>query len=112
MREQTQVQHTPGPIKFRKQFGWIEDSSGAIVCQFWGKSEENFDKYESNARRVVQCWNTHDELVEALRSTQETLTLVRSFMPRDGAKLEDIWNRAVRDEERARAALQKAGSTP
>lgn len=30
-------------------------------------NEENLDETEANAKRIVKCWNMHDEMLEALK---------------------------------------------
>lgn len=63
-----------------------------------------FDQLTAFADRIRAQQREGDAAL--LREAAEALLLVRTFMPRDGAKLHDIWMRCDRSYESLRQRLQ------
>lgn len=60
----TKATHTPGPLTVEKLY-LIADGKGIVADLDASQFDDNESK--ANAARLALCWNTHDELVAALR---------------------------------------------
>lgn len=61
--------HTSGQLKarmFRDGSVALEHEDGSLICEVRAKSD---------AHRLVQCWNAHDDLVEALEDADAVLLI-------------------------------------
>jgi hypothetical protein len=90
MREQAQVQHTPGPWHATEdKYGvWrVGPSPNHKVASLLYPPGDPADltrwRMKANAERIVHCCNTHDELVEALRDAEIALASVRAELRMD-----------------------------
>jgi hypothetical protein len=80
------AKHSQGPLSIGRTFNthdhpnryWRTYIDGAnnlgMVAETFGATLE---EAEANASRFVQCWNSHDELVEALRAAKAELDYQR-----------------------------------
>jgi phosphoribosylamine-glycine ligase len=67
---------TKGPWHVEDSMVFAENTLRVADC-YCADQEQTEDEIEANAARIVQCVNSHDTLVEALKGAQEELRLIR-----------------------------------
>lgn len=65
----TDTKHTPTP--WHNKYYYIYDENGNDIAD--SISSKSFGLSEANAAHIVKCVNMHDELVEALKVSNEKL---------------------------------------
>lgn len=77
-----------------------------MICNTADKRHRDYHvpKINANAKRLVLCWNTHDELVEALKAFRQAIKL-------GDVETQDLGTEMLMGEaiEKARKALVKVG---
>lgn len=89
------TKHTPEP--------WIGDDSRIIsqdknlICQFWGRDEENFDNARENEARIVACVNScagfSNEELETLghfKAMHETIVAENKQLRKERIKMHSL----------------------
>lgn len=92
------TKHTPGRLSTRHGLSasdprWILENDESFVAVTTGGNNE------ANAKRLALCWNSHDDLLEALQN------LVEADLHADG---EGLWNIADSDTEDGESAVKAA----
>lgn len=58
---------TPGPWWADYEHGFLRDFRGNIICQFWGKDEEDFDNINNNFRLAAESPAMIEQLIKRVR---------------------------------------------
>jgi hypothetical protein len=108
MSESDVTRFTPGPWEAKGVWLFSEEGTFIAHLSYGGVDEPGIYAARANARRIVQCVNSHDELVEALRNL---VVMLPSDCPeRDGSERIPAGFIFIRwqDLREARSALSKA----
>lgn len=57
------TKHTKDPWTYDVRSGFVRGRDHDVICQFWSKSEEDFDNGDANAKLIAAA----PDLLEALR---------------------------------------------
>lgn len=105
---------TPGALDY---FVGNANGRGLIRIEACSESPEAGDhiasltrtaKNEANAKHIVLCWNTHEELVEALEGAAKALAMLTEPDAIKSTSVQHAWAQCIAAERSARAALKAA----
>ena len=84
-----EIKHTPGELKSNEC--WTDESvllfpdtasePGGMIAEVYG---EDMAHAKANAARLVLCWNTHDQLVEALTNLVSEADRIGEYLSKNG----------------------------